>query len=107
MRNNLLFLYAKTADHPDRERFLELQSRVDDASALQEAQQILVHCGAVSYGLYHICHRYQACTEILKGTPLKDPKPLEELVIQFIQPLTVILDRIGLPIPAVLKGLRL
>jgi geranylgeranyl pyrophosphate synthase len=103
MRNNLLFLYTLTADHPDRERFLALQPRVDDLEALKEAQHILVRCGAVSYGMYHICQRYQACMGILKDVPLKDPQPLEEAVIRFIQPLTEILDRRGIPIPPEIK----
>jgi geranylgeranyl pyrophosphate synthase len=103
-RNNLMFLYAKTADHPDRERFLTLQPRVDDSEALKEAQHILIQCGAVSYGMYHIFHRYQACRKILKEIPLKDPKPLEELIMQFVQPLTEILDRLSIPIPSELKA---
>jgi geranylgeranyl pyrophosphate synthase len=106
MRNNLLFLYAKTADHPDRERFLELQSRVDDASALQEAQQILVRSGAISYGLYHVCHRYHTCLGILKEVPLKDPDILAEMAVRFIRPLTEILDRLGIPIPIEIRTVR-
>ncbi|MBN1439738.1 MAG: polyprenyl synthetase family protein [Anaerolineales bacterium] len=103
MRNNLLFLFARTADHPDRERFLALQPQVDDPEALKEAQRILVRSGAVSYGMYHICHRYQACMGILNETPLKDPEPLKEVVVKFIYPLTEILHRTGIPIPPELQ----
>jgi len=102
-RNNLLFLYAKTADHPDRERFLALQPLADEPRALEEAQGILVRCGAVSYGLYHICHRHQACREILRQIRVQDPKPLEGLVDQFVAPLTEILNRLGIPIPPEIK----
>jgi geranylgeranyl pyrophosphate synthase len=99
MRNNLLFLYAQTADHPDRERFLTLRSQVDDPKALREAQQILIRCGAVSYSLYHICQRYTASMKILEGTQLADPLPLQEVVVKYIKPLVDILKGIGVAIP--------
>jgi geranylgeranyl pyrophosphate synthase len=98
-RNNLLFLYAKTAEHPGRDRFLALQPNVNDPKALKEAQEILVRCGAVSYAMYQICHRYQACMRILREVPLKDPQSLEVLVNKFVQPLREMLDRLGVPIP--------
>ncbi len=100
MRNNLLFLYAQTADHPDRERFLALQSRVDDPKALREAQQILIRCGAVSYGMYHICQRYTASMKILEGTQLADPIPLQEVIVQYIVPLVELLNGLGIAIPS-------
>jgi geranylgeranyl pyrophosphate synthase len=103
MRNNLLFLYAQTADHPDRERFLALQSQVDDPKALGEAQQILIHCGAVSYGLYHICQRYTASMKILEGTQLADPLPLREVVVKYVKPLADILQGLGVAIPPELE----
>jgi geranylgeranyl pyrophosphate synthase len=103
MRNNLLFLYAQTADHPDRERFLALRSQVDDPQALQEAQQILVRCGAVSYGMYHICQRYTASIKILEGTQLADPAALREVVVKYITPLVEILKGLGVAIPPELE----
>jgi geranylgeranyl pyrophosphate synthase len=103
MRNNLLFLYAKTADHPDRERFLALQSQVDNPEALKEAQQILVRCGAISYAIYHICQRYQASIGIIRKVSLKDPKTLEEMVNRFIKPLIEIMNRLSIPIPPEIK----
>jgi geranylgeranyl pyrophosphate synthase len=103
MRNNLLFLYAKTADHPDRERFIALQPGVDDPETLKAAQQILIRCGAVSYAMYHICRLHQSCMGILREVHLKDPKPLEELVIRFLQPVTEILDHLGIAVPPELK----
>jgi geranylgeranyl pyrophosphate synthase len=103
MRNNLLFLYAQTADHPDRERFLALRSRVDDPEALREAQQILIRCGAVSYGMYHICQRYTASIKILEGTQLADPLPLKEVILKYIIPLVEILKGLGAAIPPELE----
>jgi len=103
MRNNLLFLYAQTADHPDRERFLALRSQVDDPQALREAQQILVRCGAVSYGMYHICQRYTASIKILENTQLADPAALREVVVKYIIPLVEILKGLGVEIPPELE----
>ena len=103
MRNNLLFLYAQTANHPDRERFLALRSQVDDPQALREAQQILVRCGAVSYGMYHICQRYTASIKILEGAQLADPAALREVVVKYITPLVEILKGLGVAIPPELE----
>jgi len=103
MRNNLLFLYAQTADHPDRDRFLALRSQIDDPKALSEAQQILTRCGAVSYGMYHICQRYTASMKILEGTQLADPLPLQEVVVKYITPLVEILKGLGVAIPPELE----
>jgi len=41
-RPSLPILYASTADHPDRARFMDLLLQGDDPQALREAQQILV-----------------------------------------------------------------
>jgi geranylgeranyl pyrophosphate synthase len=98
-RNNLLFLYTLTADHPDRERFLELRSRVDDPAVLREAQQILIRCGAVSYSLYHLCKRYQTGRQILENTNLVDPAPLQEVLVQYVRPVTELLRNLHIPIP--------
>jgi geranylgeranyl pyrophosphate synthase len=103
MRNNLLFLYATTADHPDRERFLALRSQVDDPEALREAQQILMRCGAVSYGLYHITQRYLASMKILEGAKLANPQPLKEVILKYVIPLVEILKELGVAIPPELE----
>jgi geranylgeranyl pyrophosphate synthase len=100
MRNNLLFLYAQTADHPDRDRFLALRPRVDDPKALKEAQEILVRCGAVSYGLYHICQRYMASKKILAETQLADPAPLREVIVKYVSPLADLLREYGIEVPS-------
>jgi geranylgeranyl pyrophosphate synthase len=99
MRNNLLFLYAQTADHPDRERFLAIRSQVADPEMLTEAQKILLRCGAVSYGMYHLCQRYTAGMKILDGIQLADPLALQEVVVRCIRPLVTILKNFGIAIP--------
>lgn len=48
-RSSMLTLYARTAEHPDRARFVDLLPRIDDPQSLREAQQrdIVKCCGSV------------------------------------------------------------
>ena len=98
-RNNLLFLYALTADHPDRERFRDIRTQVDDPAVLRSAQQILIRSGAVSYAMYRLCQSYQEARKILRETPFSDPAPLRSVIDQYIVPLVHLLKNIGIPVP--------
>jgi geranylgeranyl pyrophosphate synthase len=98
-RNNLLFLYALTADHPDRDRFKTLRSQVDDPDALRAAQQILIKSGAVSYAMYHLSQSYLAARKILKDTPLADPDSLRTVLDEYIVPLIHLLKKLGIAVP--------
>jgi geranylgeranyl pyrophosphate synthase len=102
---NLLILYARTADHPDRARFESLLPRIDDPQVLREAQQILIRCGAVSYCAYHLFGRHQAARELLDALPLADPAPMSELLVQQTQPLIQLLQTTGTELPAELTEL--
>jgi geranylgeranyl pyrophosphate synthase len=98
-RNNLPILYARTANHADRVRFAELQSRSGEPQALREAQQILIRCGAVSYCVYHLIKRYQAASQLLGSLSLADPAPLAEILAHQTQPLAELLRKNGAEIP--------
>jgi len=98
-RNNLPILYARTADHPDRARFVALLPRTDDSPALQEAQQILIHCGAVSYCAYHLVKRHREAQRLLKSIPLADPAPMIDLLARQTQPLIKLLQTSGTEMP--------
>ena len=98
-RNNLLLLYALTAKHPTRDRFVELLSHIDDPQALHDAQQILVRCGAVSYAAYQLIQRYQTARQRLAALPLADPAPMQELLTRQTQPLADLLKTIGADVP--------
>jgi geranylgeranyl pyrophosphate synthase len=102
---NLLILYARTADHPDRARFVSLLPQIDDPQVLREAQQILIRCGAVSYCAYHLLRRHQAVRALLDALPLADPTPMRELLVQQTQPLIQLLRTTGTELPAELKEL--
>ena len=94
-RNNLTILYARTADHAQRERFVSLLAHVEDAQALREAQRILIRCGAVSYCAYHLVKRHQQAQQLLEGLPLADPTPMVDLVARQIQPAVTLLKSRG------------
>ncbi len=98
-RNNLLLLYALTAPHPARPRFLELLSGIDDPSVLAEAQRILIRCGAVSYATYQLIQRYHAAQQRLDALPLADPAPMQALLDRQTQPLASLLKTIGVDVP--------
>jgi geranylgeranyl pyrophosphate synthase len=92
-RNNLLILYARTADHHDRERFVTLLPQIDKAEALEEAQQILVVCGAVSYCAYELVERYRAARDLLDSLCLPNPTPLLDILVRYADTL---IDRLQL-----------
>jgi len=98
-RNNLLLLYALTAQHSAHTQFLELLSRIDDPPALGEAQRILIRCGAVSYAVYQLIQRYHTARQWLAALPLADPAPMQELLARQTQPLVSLLRTIGVDVP--------
>jgi geranylgeranyl pyrophosphate synthase len=99
-QNNLLLLYAQTAEHPQREEFVRLLPHVDDPQALQAAQELLIRCGAVSYCVYHLLERYHISRRLLGRLDVADPAPLWELLMATqIEPLRRWLDVIGVAVP--------
>jgi len=106
-RNNLAILYARTAGHPDRARFIELSSQTDDPQALRAAQRILIRCGAVSYCVYQILRRYQRGRQLLDALPLADPSPMMELLSSQRLALVSLLKASGAEIPLDLSSASL
>jgi geranylgeranyl pyrophosphate synthase len=98
-RNSLPLLYARTADHPDRARFMDLLPQIDHPQALQAAQQILIHCGAVSYCAYHILKRYREARQLLDGLPLADPAPMIDLLAWQTRSVIKLLQTSGAEVP--------
>lgn len=100
---NLLILYARTADHPERNRFEQLAAGAADPEALEEAQRILLRCGAVSYCAYHLIRRHQEVARRLEALPLKDPSALMAFLARQAEPMASLLEKAGAEVPA---GLR-
>ena len=85
------------AAHLDRKLSFDLLAKIDDLQALCAAQQILVRCGAVTYGTYHIIKRFQAAREILLKTHLVDHSRLPRIRIRQIEPLRGLLENLRIP----------
>lgn len=102
--NNLPILYAMTAEHPERIRFLDLLSRIEEPDALTAAQEILFRCGAVSYCTYRVIELYRMAKENLGSTPLADREPIDELLNQLVEPLKSLFRSIGVESPEELLG---
>jgi geranylgeranyl pyrophosphate synthase len=98
-RNNLMVLYARTANHPERTRLESLLPRVDDPQALREAQQILIQCGAVSYCAYQLYLRHREAKQLLSKLPLANPQPIADVMAGHTQPLVMMLRSTGASIP--------
>lgn len=102
--NNLIILYAKTAQHPDRKQFQSHLVKIDSLEVLDSAQTLLVKSGGVSYGIYHIINRYEQALSILQEANVNNAAAITELLFQQIAPLRSFLENIGLEIPEVIKN---
>lgn len=101
--NNLALIYASTAEHPDRARFLELLARLQAPSpseeSIAEAHRIVWRCGAAAYCIYHMIESHQRAIELLRAIDLPNPAPLLGLLRSPMQPVVGILRRAGIAEP--------
>ncbi|HEV7503661.1 MAG TPA: polyprenyl synthetase family protein [Thermoanaerobaculia bacterium] len=100
--NNLPILYALTADHPERETFVHLSSRVDDPEALAAAQKILLRSGAISFCTFKLIGFSREIQDLLRLATLKDPAPVARIIEVHIEPLHQLLEKVGVEEPAAL-----
>ena len=98
-RSTLPILYARTADHADRERFAALLPNIDEPQALENAQKILIDSGALSYCVYQILQRYREARDLLARLPLTDPTPMADLLAWQTQSVTQLVRRTGVDLP--------
>jgi len=85
-RSPLPILFASLVDHPEQKRFVELNGRITEPGALQEAQEILIRCGAISYCADRLIQKHQEAKEVLNKTPLTNPTPVSSLLEEVIAP---------------------
>ena len=95
-RKPLPILFALTVKHPDQTRFAELYEDVSVGNALQEAQEILIRCGAVSYCVDQLIRRHQIAREILNKTPLVNQEIVDSLIEGVIAPVWKLFESLGL-----------
>ena len=95
-RKPLPVLFALTVEHPDRARFMELYEDISVGGALQEAQEILIRCGAVSYCVHQLIRRHQIAQELLNKTQLANKEILDSLLGGVIAPVWKLFESLGL-----------
>lgn len=86
----LPILFAQIVHHPLRDRFLSIRLKVDDPVLLQEAQQILVSSGAISYCVNEIALRSAKAKTLLSGLDLQTP----DLILQLLDEAMAPVDRL-------------
>jgi geranylgeranyl pyrophosphate synthase len=94
-RRPLPILYAELVDHPEKPRFLVLRKNIEAPGALEEAQSILVRCGAISYGFDQLFSHYKAGTKMLSEMDLFEPDELQFLIDELIEAPRNILEKLG------------
>lgn len=94
-RNNLLIMYARTADHPFLGRFEDLLQRINEPNVLEEAQNILLKSGAVSYCAYLMVDKFRNARSLIRSTALADPDPLNQILDDYAKVLLELLQTSG------------
>ncbi|MBI2332952.1 MAG: polyprenyl synthetase family protein, partial [Chloroflexi bacterium] len=92
-RASLPILFAQGVDHPSRSRFGELRPHASEQlPALEEAQQILIECGAVSYCIHQLLERYDQARELASALPFERRDVMEKVFEDIIQPVLRLLE---------------
>jgi geranylgeranyl pyrophosphate synthase len=94
-RSPLPILFARLVNHRDRSRFLELRRDISDPLALEEAQEILIRCGAISYCVYQLQYRHKNAQDILASITLTQRNILDAVFEEVIVPVWKLFDAIG------------
>ena len=94
-RVSLPILFAQVVRHPSRSRLVELRPHVcEQVAALEEAQQILIECGAVSYCFHHLLERYKSAQRLISTLPLAHQQGMDAIFEDVIQPVFQLLDEV-------------
>ena len=94
-RQPLPILFAQSVEHPQRARFIELCQNISAENALQEAQEILIRCGAVSYCVDQLLRRHQAAQAILDEIPLHNKATVDSVIAAIIAPVERLFHALG------------
>jgi hypothetical protein len=92
----LPILFALSVDHPDRVKFEELYKNISLGTALQEAQEILIRCGALSYCVDQLLRRHQIAQDILIELPLRNKEGVDSLIKDVIAPVWKLFETLGI-----------
>jgi len=95
-RRPLPILFALSVDHPGRTRFMELYQNISAENALQEAQEILIRCGAMSYCVDQLLRRHQTAQDILNKTLLPNKERVDSLMQAVVAPVWKLFETLGI-----------
>ena len=95
-RKPLPILFAQIVEHPERERFMALCRNISSDGALQEAQDILIHCGAVSYCVDQLLRRHQNAQTLLDGITLPSKGTVDALIHELVAPVYRLFETLGI-----------
>lgn len=89
--SSLPILFARLVDHPKRIRFEELLPNArSNSKALEEAQEILIQCGAISYCVYQLLEREKVVKNILSGLSLARRDVFEKIFDDIVEPVSTL-----------------
>jgi len=91
-RSPLPILFASTVNHPERSQFLELKENVDQSDTLKDAQEILIHCGAISYCADQLIQKFEKAMASLGELPIPKHEPITSLFEAVIAPVYKLLQ---------------
>ena len=100
-RKPLPILFAHLVAHPDQARFIELYQDMSRDGALQEAQEILIRSGEVSYCVDQLIRRHQTAQGILNEIPLQNKETVDSLIEAVIAPVRRLFETLEIPPGAV------
>jgi geranylgeranyl pyrophosphate synthase len=99
----LPILFANIVNYPQKERFLFLQKSISHKGYLEEAQKILLSCGAISYSLDQLLGRYKMLINQVDHIPLKNEASITKLIDDMIYPFKAVMTEIGVEQPEIEK----
>jgi geranylgeranyl pyrophosphate synthase len=94
-RKPLPILYAETVPHPDQAQFVVLRKGITAPGALEEAQEILIRCGAVSYCVDALLCQHETARGILDSASLIRREALASLLEEVIAPVERLFETMG------------
>lgn len=94
-RAPLPILFASIVKHPKQARFNELRPHArTNLKSLEEAQEILIQCGAISFCMYQLLGRYEIVKEKISKIKIENREVLEKIFDDIVQPVNKLFDEI-------------
>ncbi|MBL8099464.1 MAG: polyprenyl synthetase family protein [Anaerolineales bacterium] len=94
----LPILFASMVDHPQKNRFNKMRPNArTNLKSLEEAQEILIQCGAISYCMYQLLERYEIVKEKISKINLQKKESLQKVFDDVVQPVYQLFNEIDSP----------